>query len=60
MDNHYKLGNWGESNHKTTRSIIGDFKLRNQFEIFLPFSATIATILFLRIAYILIRRIINV
>ena len=60
MDNHYKLGNWGELNHKTTRSIIGDFKLRNQFEIFLPFLATIATILFLRIAYILIRRIINV
>lgn len=60
MDNHYKLGNWGELNHKTTSSIIGDFKLRNQFEIFLPFLATIATILFLRIAYILIRRIINV
>ena len=51
MDNHYKLGNWGESNHKTTRSIIGDFKLRNQFEIFLPFSATIATILFLNCLY---------
>ena len=60
MNNYYKFGNWDgtEEPKYKTKSIIGGFKLRNQFEIFLPFLVTIATILFLRIAYILIRRII--
>ncbi|RCK57767.1 putative acyltransferase CST26 [Candida viswanathii] len=56
MQNFYTFGNWGETKYET-KSIVGDFKLRNPLEIISPYLVAISAALLLRIAYTLIKRI---
>ncbi|EGW30358.1 uncharacterized protein SPAPADRAFT_63211 [Spathaspora passalidarum NRRL Y-27907] len=52
MSNFYKLGHWDKPNDPT---VVGDFKLRNQIEIVLPYLSGITALLLLRLVYKLIR-----
>lgn len=56
MQNFYTHGKWPETKYET-KSIIGDFKLRNQLEIFTPYLVAFSAVLLLRIAYIFIKSI---
>ncbi|CAI5760681.1 unnamed protein product [Candida verbasci] len=54
MDNFYKFGSWNQK--EDTKTIIGDFKLRKNYEFIMPFSFVIITFLIIRVIYIFIKR----
>ncbi|RLV96647.1 putative acyltransferase CST26 [Spathaspora sp. JA1] len=52
MANFYKLGHWNKPEDKI---VVGDFKLRNQFAIVLPYLTGVTALLLLRLVYSFIR-----
>ena len=60
MSNFYKYGDWqgDQEGEKECVKIVGDFKLRNQVEIILPYLVGLTILLLLRGIYLFIRRVV--